>query len=309
MSQPINRRQALLTAASAVLAAGFSNRPARAADETEARQPICVFTKPFNSLSFDQLAESAAALGFDGIEAPIRQGGHIEPAEAPDRLPALAEALRKRDLEITVLASDINDPDDPLTFKVLRTAARLGIQRYRMKYFTYDLNQSIDKQLNEWRPQLKDLAAMNRELGIRAVYQNHAGGKLLGAAIWDLQKVLEGIPIEEIGVAYDIRHATVEGGMSWPITFQMIRPHIDTVYVKDFCWENNKPENVPLGQGQVSPQVFQMLADTNFRGPISLHEEYLDHRKPDLVPKHLAAIKQDLATLKEWLKRPGRGNG
>ena len=36
-----------------------------------------------------------------------------------------------------------------------------------------------------------------------------------------------GIPIEDIGVAYDIRHATVEGGLSWPVTFQMIRPLIE----------------------------------------------------------------------------------
>jgi sugar phosphate isomerase/epimerase len=172
-----------------------------------------------------------------------------------------------------------------------------------MQYFTYDLSKPIEKQINEWKPQLKDLAAMNRELGIRAVYQNHAGEKLLGASIWDLRLLLEGIPIEEIGVAYDIRHATVEGGMSWPATFQMIRPHIDTVYVKDFRWTNNKPENVPLGEGQVSPRFFETLAETGFDGPISLHEEYLDHRKPDLVPKHLEAIKADLSTLNRWLKR------
>jgi sugar phosphate isomerase/epimerase len=303
MSQPINRRQALLATASTVFAAGFAKPFLEAAEPAEPEQPICVFTKPFNSLSFDQLAEATAALGFDGIEAPIRKGGHIEPEQVEDRLPQLVEALRKRGLVITVLTSDINDPKDPLTFKVLRTAARLGIQRYRMQYLAYDLKQPILKQLNEWRPRLKDLAALNRELGIRAVYQNHAGGKNLGAAIWDLQHVLQGIPVEEIGVAYDIRHATVEGGMSWPVTFQMIRPHIDTVYVKDFRWVDNQPENVPLGQGQVSPKFFQMLRDTNFRGPISLHEEYLDHNKPELVPEHLAAIKADLATLNRWLKR------
>lgn len=303
MSLPMNRREALLTAASTVLMASASHRLLGGQEVATKQQPICVFTKPFNSLSFDQLAEGMKAIGADGIEAPIRKGGHIEPREVEDRLPLLVEALRKRGLEITVLTSDINDPRDPLTYKVLRTAARLGIKRYRMQYFTYDLTKSIEKQIQEWKPQIKDLAAMNRELGIRAVYQNHAGEKLLGAAIWDLRLLLEGIPIEEIGVAYDIRHATVEGGMSWPITFQMIRPHLDTVYVKDFRWVNGKPENVPLGEGQVSPKFFEMLAETGFRGPISLHEEYLDHRKPELVPKHLEAIKADLSTLNQWLKR------
>jgi sugar phosphate isomerase/epimerase len=285
-----------------VFAAGFSRRLFGAQNQDLKRNRICVFTKPFNSLSFDELAESIKALGADGIEAPIRKGGHIDPREALDRLPLLVEALTKQGLEITVLTSDINDPEDPLTHKILLTAARLGIKRYRMKYFNYDLKKPIEQQIQELRPRVKDLAAMNREVGITGLYQNHAGENLLGAAIWDLKRLLEGIDPEDIGVAYDIRHATVEGGTSWPATFRMIRPHIDTVYVKDFRWSNGKPENVPLGQGQVSPRFFEMLAETGFQGPISLHEEYLDHEKPELVPKHLEAIKADLSTLNRWLK-------
>ena len=299
MVNKLNRRQAILTAASAVV----TTRIVRAATETAPRQPICVFTKPFNSLSFDTLADRIAELGFDGIEAPIRKGGHVEPTAVEDELPKLVEALRKRDLEVTVMASDINNPNDPVAAKVLRTAAALGIRRYRMKYLAYDLKRSVVEQLDEWRPRFRDLAAMNHDLGIRAVYQNHASGKMLGAALWDLKHVLEGIPVDRIGVAYDVRHATVEGGMSWPITFNVIRPHVDTVYVKDFCWVGKQVQNVPLGEGQVNPKFFRMLADSGFAGPISLHEEYLDHRKPELVPQHLAAIEQDLATLKAWLSQ------
>ena len=150
---------------------------------------------------------------------------------------------------------------------------------------------------------------MNKQFGITAVYQNHAGDGMLGSALWDLQRVLDGIPADQIGVAYDIRHATVEGGMSWPVTFRMIQPHVDTVYVKDFMWEQEKPKNVPLGEGRVSSTFFKMLAETGFKGPISLHEEYLDHRKPELVPQHLAAMKQDFATLKGWLREAGMLGG
>ena len=263
---------------------------------------ICVFTKPFNSLSFDELADRIAELGFDGIEAPIRKGGHVEPENVADELPKLVEALNKRDLKITILTSDINDPDDPATAKVLKTAAGLGIKRYRMKYLKYDLSKSVIDQLNQWRTRFHDLANMNREIGIRAVYQNHAGGNTFGAPLWDLNYVLEGIDVNDIGVAYDIRHAAVEGGKSWPITFHMIWPKIDTVYVKDFVWDGKKVKNVPLGSGLVDRKFFSMLNKTNFEGPISLHEEYLDHKKPELVADHLAAIKNDLSKLKTWLK-------
>lgn len=294
----INNRREFLIATSSLLAA-----PLLAQTDSPSKPPqtFCVFTKPFNSLSPDQLADRIAELGFDGIEAPIRSGGHVEPAEVQDKLPALVEALRKRNLEITVMTTDVNDPNDPLTTRVLRTAATLGIQRYRMKYFKYDLDRSVLDQISQWQPQLRDLAAINHDFGIRGLYQNHSGSNYMGAALWDLDLALQGIPSEDIAVAYDIRHATVEGGMSWPVTFNMIRPRIDTVYVKDFDWGEKNATNTPLGQGRIDPRFFKRLRDSGFRGPISLHEEYLDHLKPELVGEHLAAIKKDFQTLKAWL--------
>lgn len=297
------RREFLGAIAGGLAAAGLSHT-SQAADEGPAskrRNPICVFTKPFNSLSFDELAERIAEMGFDGIEAPIRPGGHIEPEAAPDELPKLVEALKKRGLEITVLTSNVNDPNDPVNERVLRTAASLGVRRYRMRYFKYDIKQPILQQLDSWRPQIRELAALNAELGITAVYQNHAGRNYCGAALWDLQRLLDRIPASQVGVAFDIRHATVEGTMSWPVTFHMLRPHIDTVYVKDFRWNGVKPVNVPLGEGNISPEFFKLLTASNFTGPISLHEEYLDHRKPELVPEHLAAIKRDFETLQSLM--------
>lgn len=309
MTMPIDRREFLGATALGLAALQLPADSVCAAPGVKAANEICVFTKPLQSLSFDELAERIAELGFDGLEAPIRVGGHIEPEAVPDQLPAMVEALKKRGLKITVMTSSINDPDDPLTKSVLATASKLGIRRYRMQYLRYDPQTPIQKQLDEWRPRLRDLAAMNRQFGITAVYQNHAGDGMLGSDLWDLQRVLDGIPVKQIGVAYDIRHATVEGGMSWPVTFRMIRPHIDTVYVKDFVWDKAKPTNVPLGEGRINPSFFRMLADTGFTGPISLHEEYLDHRKPELVPRHLEAIRRDFTTLKNLLQKAGLAVG
>jgi sugar phosphate isomerase/epimerase len=295
-----NRREFLIATSGLLAASSFAKSWADDQASASAHK-LCVFTKPFNSLSFDELADKIAALGFNGIEAPIRAGGHIEPAQVEDRLPELVQALAKRNLEITVMTTDINDPDDPLTERVLRTAATLGIKRYRMQYFKYNLDLPVISQIHEWQPQLKDLAAINHDFEVRGLYQNHAGRNYLGAALWDVRMALEGIPVEDIAVAYDIRHAIAEAGMSWPVTFNMIQPLVDTVYVKDFAWEGDKLLDVPLGQGRVGEEFFQLLKASGFDGPISLHEEYLDHRQPELVPDHLTAIEKDLATLKGWL--------
>lgn len=298
-----NRRNFLAASAATLSVATLASHSAIGQESpADLKNNICVFTKPFNSLSFDELADQVAAMGFDGIEAPVRKHGHIEPANVVDELPKLVEALAKHGLKVTVLASDVNDPNDPVTQRVLRTAATLGIKRYRMKYVHYDPQTPVANQLATWHDQFIDLAALNHDFGITAVYQNHAGNKYMGAAIWDLDRVLDGIAPSDIGVAYDIRHATVEGGTSWPTTFRMIRDHIDTVYVKDFVWEGTKMKNVPLGEGNINPKFFKMLADSNFTGPISLHEEYIDHKDPKLVPQHLAAIKRDFKTLKQMMK-------
>lgn len=301
--QPLDRRRFLATLSTATVAAITAATAELHAQTAAERKPkICVFTKPFNSLSFDQLADRVAELGFDGIEAPIRAGGHVEPEQVEDRLPALHEALQKRGLEITVMTSDINDPDDPLTQRVLRTASTLGIQRYRMKYYKYDLNQSVLQQIQQWQPRVRELAALNHDYGIQGLYQNHAGRDYCGAAIWDLELLLKDVSPNDVAIAYDIRHAIAEGGTSWPATWKMIQPRVQTVYVKDFVWgDQPQPVNVPLGEGRVDRSFFQMLQASEFSGPISLHEEYLDHRDPSLVPEHLSAIKRDLATLRSWL--------
>ena len=304
-SEPIDRRQ-FMTVASAAAATIASPLLAENANADEpggdTDHKICVFTKPFNSLSFDELADRIAELGFDGIEAPIRKGGHIETDAIADELPKLVDALKKRDLEITVVTSDINDPDDRVTSKFLRTLGTLGLKRYRMKYIPYDFGKPINDQFAEWNARLKQLAAMNHEYGVQGLYQNHAGNKYLGATLWDLREALDGIDPTDLGVAYDIRHATVEGATSWPITLHAIEANLAFVYVKDFDWFDKKVRNVPLGDGLVQKSFFKKLADIGYSGPISLHEEYLDHRDPKLVPDHLAAMKKDLATLRSWLK-------
>jgi len=300
----LSRRQfttgiACAAAASSVLADDSTPLPPGA---SVTKNEMCVFTKPFNSLRFSQLADAIAELGFDGLEAPVRRGGHVAPADVKEGLPKLVAALRQRDLDITVMASDVNDPDDPVSRTVLEVAADQGIQRYRLAYFQYDLKADVQQQLDAWKRQLEKLADLNAKLGIRGLYQNHAGYRYFGGPLWDLREVLRDIDPKWLAVAYDIRHATVEGGTSWPTTFQMIRPHVDTVYVKDFDWQDGKVVNVPLGEGLVNPSFFKMLAESGFDGPISLHEEYLDHADPQLVPDHLAAIGRDRKRLTQWLQ-------
>lgn len=274
--------------------------PICAADKS--RFEFCTFTKPLQHLSYPEMAEEMAKLGFDGVEAPVRPGGHVLPEKVEDDLPAMMDALKAKDLKCTVLTSGINEvSDEQFTEKVLRTAAGLGIKRFRMSYFRYDLNKPIREQIPEFKAKLKDLVALTNEIGIKPIYQNHSGKNYFGAPLWDLGEAFENYKPEEIGVAFDIGHATVEGAKAWPLNFAMIRPYIDTVYVKEPAWDDNELSWGPLGEGAVDKGFYKTLKSSDFTGPISLHVEYLGHKDPAMVPTVLEAIGKDFATLKSLL--------
>ncbi len=290
-------RRSVIAAGSGL--AALAALPAAAAKPVDKPFTLCAFIKFVQALTFDDLSGRIASMGFDGIEATVRDGGHVLPETVEEELPRLVEALKKNDLEVTIMASSVNSVQQPLTEKVLRIAAGLGIKRYRLAYLRYDLGKPIRPQIASHRSQLKDLAEMNRDLGISGVYQNHAGATTVGSAIWDLRDILNDIAPEEISVAFDIRHATVEGGHNWPLHLHLIQPHLGAIYVKDFIWKPGIREavNVPLGEGRVNPRFFTMAREM-FRGPISLHVEYLPKAG---IAKNLEAISSDFTLLKTLL--------
>ena len=298
-----SRRQFLGTAATTLaFAPGFA--PGLLAEEkTKARRfEFCTFTKPLQHLSFAEMAKTIAAMGFDGIEGAVRPKGHVVPEKVDEDMPKLAEALKAEGLSLTVMTTSINEVSaEQQTEKILRAAAAAGVSRYRMGYYKYDLGKPIRAQLDEFRPKLKDLIALSRELGIKPIYQNHSGKDYFGGPIWDLAEVLSDHDPAEVGVAFDIGHATVEGAKAWPLNFALIRPYLDTVYVKEPSWKDNVLGWGPLGEGAVDKGFFKLLQESDFSGPVSLHVEYLGHDDPSQVPTVLAAIEKDFATLKGLL--------
>ena len=288
----------LFLAQAAALPAMAVGGGALAASTESRRYQFCAFEKFVQKLSYDELAEEFAEIGFDGVEATVRKNGHVLPERVEEDLPKLVKALHKQGLEATILATDVVSVDQPLTQKVLRVASSLGIQRYRMGYYRYEPGQGVTEQLDAFKPKLDALAALNRELNLQALYQNHSGKRYVGSTVWDLHRLLQGIPVEEVASAFDIHHAVAEAGLSWPVLYRLMVPHLGAIYVKDFKWQGRQIADVPLGTGQVDPQFFQILKQQGYTGPVSLHVEYL-HKEN--VEKNLKALKRDFAVLQGYL--------
>ena len=239
---------------------------------------ISVFSKHLQHLDYRMLAATVAESGFDGIDLTVREGGHVLPERVRDDLPRAVEAARAAGLTVPMVTTTIVSVKDPHAEAVLETAGRLGVTDYRLGWVSYDRARGITGTLDALRPQLRDLAALNQRCGIRGQYQNHAGDRV-GCAVWDLWMLLARVDSPWLGCQYDIRHAVIEGGSSWPNGLRVIAPFIQTVDVKDGHWAKTpngwQPVTVPLGEGAVNlATFFTLLGSLGVAKPISMHFEY-----------------------------------
>ncbi len=161
------------------------------------------------------------------------------------------------------------------------------------------------------------LEKLNREFGVTGNYQNHSGTRV-GGPVWDLYYLLKDRDPEYIGVQYDVRHATVEGGGSWPVGMKLLSPWIRTTDIKDFVWEKDekgtwKIINVPLGEGMVDfKKYFELYKSFGIEAPVSIHYEYdlggAEHGglNPTMSRETIFSLmKKDLAFLKKQFKEYG----
>lgn len=239
---------------------------------------IFIFSKHLQFLNYKNMCEAAKEMGFDGIDLTVRPKGHVLPENVTQDLPSATETMRSFDLLPHLLTTSVSDANNELDRRVVEVASQLGYKFYRTGWFKYGKEIDIQESLKIFQEKIQGLSMLNTSLGISGSYQNHSG-HYLGASVWDLDKLLEGILPNQIGCQYDIMHSHVEGGKNWEIDFRLIKDHINTLVVKDFKWGKVngkwKPINTQLGEGMVNfKEYFSLLKKYKINVPISLHCEY-----------------------------------
>lgn len=276
--QNFNRRE-FIKATSIVTAGALVNQPifSTGLKAKSTASPVCVFVKCLQFLDHDRLAETLANVGFDGADLPVREDGYILPDNVTVDLPKVVKTLQKAGIKVPMMVTDINSPDYPGIERVLGTAASLGITHYRMGYLAYDPTKKVNESLDIHKRTMENLEKINRKFKIHGEYQNHSGTRV-GGPVWDVYWILKDCDPAYIGSQYDIRHATVEGGNSWPVGMELLAPWIKTIDIKDFMWKNEngkwKVVDVPLGEGQVDfDAYFNEYKRLGISGPVSIHYE------------------------------------
>lgn len=291
--------QVSLGAAAAVI--GRCAEPPTRAAEPEF-PPVAVFSKICQELhlDFDATAEVAAQAGLDGIDCPVRPGGQVLPARVADDLPRFAQALERHRVRMLLLTTAIKGTNSPAAETILRTARALGVKYYRLGYWNYRAGTSPQKVLDEARAQLKDLAAMNKELGTCALLQNHAGTDLVGAKVRDFWELANGFSPDEVAIAFDIGHALHELPQTWQEEFDRLKSHCRVAYVKD--WKTGVGF-VPFGEGEIAASgFFKRFKTVQVGAPLSLHTEYdwTDGGRNKTPAGLAAALRRDMRVTQEW---------
>lgn len=242
------------------------------------RLKVHVFSKHLQFLNYEDMADVAADLGFDGVDLTVRPKGHVLPERVENDLPKAVEAIRKAGIAHTMMTTAVEDASNKTDRKILETAAKSGITHYRMNWLPYPEKVTIPEAIGQFQDTIKELSLLNKKLGIIGAYQNHSGLRA-GASIWELWDMVQKADKKHMGVQYDIRHAVVEGGLSWKNGLRLIQPEIKILAIKDFLWAKKNGsyvvENVPLGEGMVDfKSYFALLKQYNVNVPVSLHYEY-----------------------------------
>ncbi|MCF2950069.1 sugar phosphate isomerase/epimerase [Paraglaciecola aquimarina] len=238
-----------------------------------------VFSKHLQFLNYADMADAAANIGFDGVDLTVRPKGHVLPERVTEDLSRAVEGLKSANFSPNMMTTAITDVHQQDSKAVISTAGQLGFKVYRMGYYRFNQDSKPPQALKEFNQKLKELAVINKQANIKGAYQNHAGVSFVGAQVWDIWHMLEDVDTEYMGCQYDIRHASVEGAQSWPVTFNMLRNNINSLVLKDYKWQKVnskwKLKNVPIGQGMVDFKgYFAILKSLDINLPVSMHFEY-----------------------------------
>ena len=257
----------------------------------ETKRPmLCMFSKHFPELNYDQLGKTCRDLGFAGIDLTVRPKGHVLPERVVEDLPRAVDALRKAGLEVPMITTEITSTAG--AEPILKTAARLGISYFKPGYWRYN---SVDPltRIKEVGAEIRGLSQLAAEYKIVMGLHNHSG-TYVGEAVWDTWAMIRDLDPRWTGFYYDPGHAAIEGGLGGhEISQSLVAPRLKMVALKDFYWNKAVPVWCPMGEGVVDwKKVFSGFSKAGYAGPLSLHLEYDGGMD---VAARVAAVRKDLS--------------
>lgn len=256
-----------------------------------------IFTKPWQSVSTDELAEKVKALGFDGIEFPLRDGYQVEPQNAEKDLPIFANKLSQYGIKITSVASTADE-------NVFAACQAANIDLIRIM-FSANLEEGYMKSEYKMKKEIERFLPLCEKYGVRVGVQHHYGPMVSNSM--ELRHVLEGFDPKYVGAIWDAAHSGLAGeepeqGLDIVWDYLML-VNLKTAYYK----YQNGPEAAraehlryfTTGRYGICDweRVIKFLKKKGYTGVLCLPAEYTDEPNVEIYAK------DDLAYVKSLVKK------
>jgi len=251
-----------------------------------------IFTKPYKTLSADELAQKVSGMGFDAIEYPLREGYQVKLGDAERGMRDFSEALAKHGIAVSSIASSTDEwafaACQAAGCKILRIMA--GVDK-NMRYLEWE---------KSYIGYLEGLEPLARKYGVTVGIQNHYGNMASGTM--ELKRLVEKFDPKAVAAVWDAAHSGLAGE--------------DTGQALDIIWDNlclvnfkngyyrrvNGPEApyakfepyFTLGRHGAADyaKIAWYLKGRGYAGDICLPAEYTDETLVDeLAPIELSYVK------------------
>ena len=257
-----------------------------------------VFTKPWKTKSLPELARFVSALGFDGVELPVRPGFQVEPANIARDLPEAARIFADHGVRIGTVAG----PTDEAT---IAACAAAGVPIIRVcESIDLDIGYlATEKRLRQGYDALIPILEAH---GVAIGVQNHCDFCVNNAM--GLLHLLEGYDPKHIWAGLDQAHNGLNGEPP-ELAIDIVWSHLRVANFKSAFWVRSNGPDAPeaswkkhwtTGRHGLAewPRTVRELKKRAYAGDICLTAEYSDEGRVDaLIAEDIGYIKQLFSTV------------
>lgn len=260
---------------------------------TETKVKFSVFTKPWRTLSIDELGQKIAGWGLDGIEFPLRPGYQVEPQAADKELPQLVKRLGEYGVKVFSVASSTEE-------RIFAACAEAGVPMIRVM-------PKIEKEEGYWasfrkeRANLESLLPLCEKYGVKIGVQQHCGDYITDTT--GMFQLLDGLDSRYIRAILDAAHEGLTG-RDPEYSLQIIWNQLGMVNFKNAYYRRTTgPEakaewevywtTGPHGLSDWT-KLAEGLKQRNYDGVITLSAEYTDEERVDEYTAFDAAYMKSL---------------
>ena len=262
--------------------------------------PVCLYSRVLIKVGYIDLPPIVQALGFDGVDLSVEPGGHVLPEKADYTLMPALEAFTGIGLDVPMLTTALTSYQQPDAEEVLGLATYIGVPFFRPGHQKFTGSVQIEMQLPLVQRDVAGLAQLARATKMAMGIQNYLDGAE-GAAVADINRVIQPIDPHWAGYDFDVAYATREGGAGFDAPLGIALPRLKMVTARDFKWEESssgarQAKPCPLGDGVVDfSKFFGLLARARFAGPISLPVDHSPTGEVEAIRHDLAFVRKQIA--------------